>query len=154
MGPLLSVEEVKYTEREIIKHVQRLLFPDVIKAMQRISSSKLPRQVASELKSLKIPAYMRKCHPFVDDVGVLRVGGRLENALIKYEAKHPIEGFGGKRALGILRKCELCQNHSKFCMQFCLGALNNVLHVFSLKLASFSKYYGCKKPVKIGRAHV
>ena len=58
-----------------------------------------------------------------------------------------IEGFGGKRALGILRKSELCQNHSKFYMQFCLGALNNVLHVFSLKLASFSKYYVCKKPV-------
>ena len=50
-----------------------------------------------------------------------------------------IEGFGGKRALGFLRKSELCQNRSKFRMQFCLGALNNVLHVFSLKLASFLK---------------
>ena len=40
---------LKYAEREIIKHVQRLLFPDVLKAMQRISSSKPPRQVASEL---------------------------------------------------------------------------------------------------------
>ena len=49
----------------------------------------------------------------------------------------PIEGFGGKRALGILRKIELCQKRSKFRMQFCLGVLNNVLHVFSLKLASF-----------------
>ena len=58
-----------------------------------------------------------------------------------------IEGFGGKRALGLLCKNELCQNRSKFRMQFCLGALNNVLHAFSLKLASFSKYYVCKKPV-------
>ena len=33
---------------------------------------------------------MRKLHPFLDDVGILRVRGRLENALIKYEAKHPI----------------------------------------------------------------
>ena len=41
-----------------------------------------------------------------------------------------IEGFGGKRALGILRKIELCQKRSKFRMQFCLGVLNNVLHVF------------------------
>ena len=48
-----------------------------------------------------------------------------------------IEGFGGKRALGILLKIELCQKHSKFPMQFCLGVLNNVLHVFSLNLASF-----------------
>ena len=56
-----------------------------------------------------------------------------------------IEGFGGKRALGFLLKSELCQKRSKFRMQFCLGALNNVLYVFSLKFASFSRYYVCKK---------
>ena len=56
-----------------------------------------------------------------------------------------IEGFGGKRAVGILRKIELCQKRSKFRMQFCLGVLNNILHVFSLKLASFLRYYVCKK---------
>ena len=77
MGPLLSVEKVKYAEREVIKHLQRLFFPDVVTAMQRISSPKPPRQVASELKSFKIPAYIRKLHPFLDDVGILRVGGRL-----------------------------------------------------------------------------
>ena len=57
-----------------------------------------------------------------------------------------IEGFGGKRALGILCKIELCQKRFKFRMQFCLGVLNNnVLHVFSLKLASFLRYYVCEK---------
>ena len=40
------------------------------------------------------------------------------------------EGFGGKRALDILRKIELCQKRFKFRMQFCLGVLNNVLHDF------------------------
>ena len=40
------------------------------------------------------------------------------------------EGFGGKRALGILRKIELCQKRSKLGTQFCFGVLNNVLHVF------------------------
>ena len=54
-------------------------------------------------------------------------------------------GFGGKRAVGILRKIELCQKRSKFRMQFCLGVLNNVLHVSSLKLASFLRYYVCEK---------
>ena len=56
-----------------------------------------------------------------------------------------IERFGGKRALGILLTSELGQKRSKFRMQFCLGALNDVLCVFLLKLASFSKYYVCKK---------
>ena len=51
-----------------------------------------------------------------------------------------IKGFGGKRALGVLRKSEFCLNRSKLHMQFCLGAFNNVLYVFLLKFASFSKY--------------
>ena len=56
-----------------------------------------------------------------------------------------IEGFGGKRALGFLLKIELCRKRSKFRMQFCLGALNNVLYVFLLKFTSFMRYYVCKK---------
>ena len=32
------MEEVQFAEREVIKHVQRLSFPDVIRTMQRISS--------------------------------------------------------------------------------------------------------------------
>ena len=48
-----------------------------------------------------------------------------------------IEGFGGKRALGFLLKIELCRKRSKFRMQFCLGALNNVLYVFLLKFKFF-----------------
>ena len=50
-----------------------------------------------------------------------------------------IKGFGGKRALGFLLKSELCQKRSKFYMQFCLDALNNIPCVFLLKFASFSK---------------
>ena len=56
-----------------------------------------------------------------------------------------IEGFGGKRALGFLLKIELCRKRSKFRMQFCLGALNNVLYVFLLKFSLFTRYYICKK---------
>ena len=57
------------------------------------------------------------------------------------------EGFGGKRALGFLLKSELCQKCSKFRMQFCLRGSNNVLHIFSLKFASFLRYYVCEKHI-------
>ena len=67
------------------------------------------------------------------------------NLLLTCFAHLLIEGFGGKRALGFSLKSELCQKRSKFGMQFCLGALNNVLYVFLLKFASFSRYYVCKK---------
>ena len=40
------------------------------------------------------------------------------------------KGLGGKRVLGILVISELRPKRSKFCMHFCLGVLNNVLHVF------------------------
>ena len=57
-----------------------------------------------------------------------------------------IIGFSGKRELGFLIKSELCQKRSKFCMQLiCLSALDNVLYVFLLKFAWFSRYYICKK---------
>ena len=66
-----------------------------------------------------------------------------------------VERFGGKKALGILLKSELCQKCSKFHMQFWLhvGVLNNVLYVFSQKFASFLKYYVCEKAHKFCRAH-
>ena len=57
-----------------------------------------------------------------------------------------IEGFGGKRVLGfLLNLTELCQKRSKFRMQVCLHGSNNVLHVFSLKFASFLRYYVMRK---------
>ena len=56
-------------------------------------------------------------------------------------SKQKVEGFGGKSALDILLKTELCQKRSKLCVQFCLHVLNSVLHVFSLKFASYLRYY-------------
>ena len=53
--------------------------------------------------------------------------------------------ISGKRALGFLLKSEICRKRTKFRVQFCLGVLKNVLHVFSLKFASFLRYYVCKK---------
>ena len=69
----------------------------------------------------------------------------MSTAIFDAKLYASFKGFGGKRALGILRKIELCQKRFKFRMQFCLGVLNNVLHVFSLKLASFLRYYVCEK---------
>ena len=87
---ILSVHEMKEAEREIIKHTQRISFPEVIQALQRTGSLQHLRQATSELKNLKITNHMRKLHPLLDEMGILRVGGRLENALIDYDAKHPV----------------------------------------------------------------
>ena len=87
---MLSVDELQQAKRKIVKHVQGISFPEAFRALQKISSSKYSRQVTGELKKLKMPAFMHKLHLLLDEFGILRVGGHLENALISYEAKHPV----------------------------------------------------------------
>ena len=43
-----------------------------------------------ELCAAVLAVQLNKLHPLLDEFGILRVGGRLENALISYEAKHPV----------------------------------------------------------------
>ena len=90
MRPSQTVDEMQEAQNALIKHVQRLSLQEVVQALERIGSSQHSRQATCELKKLKIPAHIQKLHPVLDDKGILRVGGRLENALIKFEAKHPI----------------------------------------------------------------
>ncbi|XP_076394279.1 uncharacterized protein LOC143265522 [Megachile rotundata] len=75
--PRLTLEELIKSETTIIKIVQINFFSDEIKhlkANQSIANS-------SSLISL---------NPFLDKDGILRVGGRLVNAKIPYNQKHPI----------------------------------------------------------------
>ena len=81
---------MKTAEKEIFKHMQRNSFSDVVKALQRLDQPQSPRQMTSELKDLKTPKSMRKLHVVFDNDGILLVGGRLENAPVEYETKHPI----------------------------------------------------------------
>ncbi|KAK2559007.1 hypothetical protein P5673_018635, partial [Acropora cervicornis] len=86
----LAVQEVKTAEKEIFKHVQRNSFSDLVKTLQRLDQSQSPCQLTSELKNLKTPKSMRKLHLVLGNDGILRVGGRLENAPVEFETKHPI----------------------------------------------------------------
>ena len=81
---------MKTAEKEIFKHVEGNSFSDVLKTLQRLDQSQSPRQMTSELKNLKTPKSMSKLYPILDNDGILRVGGRLENAPVVYEPKHPI----------------------------------------------------------------
>ena len=82
------------------------------------------------------------------------LGVLLGSEFASWERVSIIERFGGKRALGVLRKSELRLNHSKFRMQFCLGALNNVLHVFLWNLLPFRNITYAKTLYLLSRQHV
>ena len=89
-GGELSVNEVQVAEREIIKQLQKQSFPRVVEAPQRVTRNQVPHQVKPGLRKLKIATSLCKLNPVLDSEGLLRVGGRLENAAISYNSKHQI----------------------------------------------------------------
>lgn len=86
----MSVGRVKEAEKEILKQTHRMSLPKLIQALQKIGSSQHTRQTTPELKNLKITGHICKLHALLDQMGILRIGGQLENALIECNAKHPI----------------------------------------------------------------
>ena len=80
-GPL-TVREVIAAESVIIKAVQHDAFPAELAAVG---------QEASENQKKCVPrsSPIRNLNPFVAE-GILRVGGRLENAPVSFQTKHPV----------------------------------------------------------------
>lgn len=74
-GPL-SIEELHEANKRIIQLLQAITFANDI----------------HELKTGKISnkSRLRPLCPFLDDKGILRVGGRLQNSTIPFDQKHPI----------------------------------------------------------------
>ena len=108
-----------------------------------ILSKKLTTKVS---KSHAIPPYVPRVNPLgwplisalhlkYQGVTTVIIQQTLRDSIIQYEY------MAWLTYQGSLVKSE--------CMQFCLpaGVLNNVLYVFLLKFASFSRYYVCKKLV-------
>ncbi|XP_043064098.1 uncharacterized protein LOC122320088 [Drosophila ficusphila] len=75
-GPL-TVDDVKGGTHLLIKGIQRVSFAEDYKALRK------NKQVASNSK-------LSSLHPILDDSGLIRVGGRLQNSLLDYDARHPI----------------------------------------------------------------
>jgi hypothetical protein len=74
---ILTAQEIQNAKIQIFKLTQQEAFPVEIKCLQ----AKKPLPKSSKLISL---------NPFMDDHGVVRVGGRLSNAPISYAQKFPV----------------------------------------------------------------
>lgn len=105
----LSAAELSNSLKTAIRCVQWSCFPEEFSALQKGSNVK----GASKLVSL---------NPFIDDYGLLRVGGRLSNADIPYNAQHPVilpaHNFLSKRIANHL--------HQKHCHIGPLALLNEL----------------------------
>ncbi|XP_071576233.1 uncharacterized protein [Temnothorax nylanderi] len=73
----LSVDELEHARRCLIKMEQRAAFSKELEALERGES----------IPNKSITKYMSS---ILDDQGILRVGGRLQNSKLQHGAKHPV----------------------------------------------------------------
>ncbi|XP_046411956.1 uncharacterized protein LOC124175599 [Neodiprion fabricii] len=81
---LLSASEIAAARERWIIITQRVAFPDEIAALQ--NKKLLPSRSA-----------LTRLNPFLDDGGVLRLGGRLQCAVLSYQERHPAILLGSSR---------------------------------------------------------
>ena len=74
----LTVSELKHAEKSVIAFVQRECFPDVVQALK-----------GSKGTPVKLSGNLVKLCPMLKD-GILRVGGRLREAPLQEDVKHPM----------------------------------------------------------------
>ncbi|GBO18357.1 hypothetical protein AVEN_261924-1, partial [Araneus ventricosus] len=73
-GPLTTME-LQRAKLFLIKSVQKIAFQDNVKLLLQ------GKQPSGKIKNL---------NPFLDDNGILRVGGRIQNSSVNFDQKHPI----------------------------------------------------------------
>ena len=86
----ITIEEMNKAGREILTHVQNDSFKEEI-ATLKVASVILERAGTAKPKKPQVKKLSRifKLDPQLMD-GLLRVGGRLENAPVKLDVRHPI----------------------------------------------------------------
>jgi hypothetical protein len=84
-GNHISVSDINEAERVIIRAVQEDAF-----AKERDVIVKGPEDVRTRKETIKQHSSLYRLDPFVDENGVIRVGGRIKRANIPRELSHPV----------------------------------------------------------------
>ena len=89
----MDVGDLNFAEMEIIRRLQSVHFQEEIKILSNYKSRSV-NPVRKELKQLKVELKMAsslfRLDPYLDEHGIVRVGGRLRNADCRQAIKHPI----------------------------------------------------------------
>ena len=89
----ITVEELRLAEVVILKSLQQRYFKVEIEILQSIKrrDAENNERERTRLGNQRIKASSSLCRldPFLDDEGILRVGGRLRKATLPFEEKHP-----------------------------------------------------------------
>ncbi|XP_032232082.2 uncharacterized protein LOC116614782 isoform X1 [Nematostella vectensis] len=89
-----TVKELWEAEKCLFKTAQATTFENEIDTLQRMkgNNSKFEDRKSARDRNniIKATSNIYKLDPFIDDEGLLRVGGRLRNAEEEYQLKHPL----------------------------------------------------------------
>ena len=83
---VFSVEELVEAEHRIIAMIQRERFAT---ELYRLKNNQLA-SAESNLSIRRVGTCFDQLQPFLDDQGLIRVGGRLKKSNLSYEQKHPL----------------------------------------------------------------
>ena len=85
----MSVMDLQKAERLMIKAVQSEEFSNEIELLQTLQrKDKAKGRTAKQVTKGSSPIH--RLDPVLDDNGILRVGGRIQQADVPYDVKHPI----------------------------------------------------------------
>ncbi|KAK3734019.1 hypothetical protein QZH41_005901 [Actinostola sp. cb2023] len=89
-----TVQEFQNAEKIILQSLQHEYFSEEIKLLQRLEGKQdkfTDREAArNRNQSVKKKSSLYRLDPFVDEDGLLRVGGRMSGSDAPYEIKHPL----------------------------------------------------------------
>ena len=89
----VDVRELEYAEQQIIKIVQNEAFRDEVQLLKDVKTKQqaVDQDTSKDkIKAMKRLSSLYKLDPFLDEDGLLRVGGRIRQSSAPYEVKHPV----------------------------------------------------------------
>ena len=89
----VDVDELKAAEQEIIRHVQKEAFKEEISKLKKITTDYEAHKEddsRSRVQKPKGASPLSRLDPFLDHSNLVRIGGRIKQASVSQDVKHPI----------------------------------------------------------------
>ncbi|XP_077865705.1 uncharacterized protein LOC144352647 [Saccoglossus kowalevskii] len=89
----LTVQDLAEGEKAIIREVQSRAFQkeiQILKEMKLVGNPQSRNQLKARNIQFRKSSTIYKLNPFIDDQGLLRVGGRIQKSCQLFEIKHPV----------------------------------------------------------------
>ncbi|XP_043264252.1 uncharacterized protein LOC122404380, partial [Colletes gigas] len=130
---IVEASELQLAKERIVRYIQRTHFAGEYQCLK---------------KRREIPAKspLKRLNPFLDAHDVLRVGGRLENATLAWEAKHPIILPKHHVSTMIIRQCHVNTLHGG--LQLTISMVKQQFWILGCRTTARKVIHQCMKCVR------